>query len=120
MQCIVLRPESKYSQQTNVFLIYKNLNRCNSLPPPPHVHPPAEPRFRLALTRLPSNREMEIIDNLLHERLEHFQRNPGEAEALLKNPHFTYKPRSRNRTELAAWFYVANTLLNLDETITRN
>ncbi|MEC8941148.1 MAG: DUF1553 domain-containing protein, partial [Verrucomicrobiota bacterium] len=76
--------------------------------------------FRLALARLPSNREMEIIDTLLHERLEHFQRNPGEADALLNNPHFTYKPKSRERTELAAWFYVANALLNLDETITRN
>ena len=76
--------------------------------------------FRLALARLPSNREREIIDTLLHERLEHFQHNPGEADALLNNPHFTYKPSHRNRVQLAAWFYVANALLNLDETITRN
>ena len=76
--------------------------------------------FRLVLARSPSDRELKIVDNLLRDRLKHFQQNPNEAEALLSNSSFSYRPRSRNRPELAAWFYVANAFLNLDETITRN
>ena len=76
--------------------------------------------FRLAVSRLPDSRESGIIDELLRERLEHFKAHPQEAEDLLGNPHFVYQPQTQNHPELAAWFYVASALLNLDETITRN
>ena len=76
--------------------------------------------FRLAVSRLPDSREAGILDLLLRERLEHFEAHPREAEDLLGNPQFVYRPRTKNRRELAAWFYVASALLNLDETITRN
>jgi hypothetical protein len=76
--------------------------------------------FQLVLARSPSDRELKIVDDLLRDRLKHFQQNPSEVEALLSNSSFAYRPRSRNRPELAAWFYVANAFLNLDETITRN
>ncbi len=76
--------------------------------------------FRLAVSRLPDSRESGIIDQLLLERLEHFNAHPQEAADLLSNPHFVYQPQTQNDPELAAWFYVASALLNLDETITRN
>jgi len=76
--------------------------------------------FRLAVSRLPDSRENGIIDELLRERLEHFKAHPQEAEDLLGNPRFVYQPQTQNHPELAAWFYVASALLNLDETITRN
>lgn len=76
--------------------------------------------FRLALSRAPTTRELKIVDDLLIERLGHYRANPKEAETLLGNPNFVYKPKHQSRTELAAWFFVANALLNLDETVTRN
>ena len=76
--------------------------------------------FRLAVSRLPDSRESRIIHQLLHERLDHFTAHPKEAENLLSNPHFVYQPQTQNHLELAAWFYVASALLNLDETITKN
>ena len=76
--------------------------------------------FRLAVSRVPDSREQSIIHRLLHERLDHFKAHPKEAENLLSNPHFVYQPQSQNHRELAAWFYVASALLNLDEVITKN
>ena len=76
--------------------------------------------FRLVLSRTATPRELQIVDELVRERLDHFRANPKAAVQLLQNPNFVYKPRSRDLPELAAWFYVANAFLNLDETITRN
>ncbi len=76
--------------------------------------------FRLTVARQPSPREVTIVNKLLTDRLSYFQDNPGSAEQLLSNPQFVYKPGHSSKIELAAWFFVANALLNLDETITRN
>ena len=76
--------------------------------------------FRLTVARQPNPREVTIVNNLLTDRLSYFQDNPGSAEQLLSNPQFVYKPGHSSKIELAAWFFVANALLNLDETITRN
>ena len=76
--------------------------------------------FRLTVARQPSTREFTIVNNLLTDRLRYFRDNPGSAEQLLSNPQFVYKPGHSSKIELAAWFFVANALLNLDETITRN
>ena len=77
-------------------------------------------RARLTVARQPSTREFTIVDNLLIDRLRYFRDNSGSAEQLLSNPQFVYKPGHSSKIELAAWFFVANALLNLDETITRN
>ena len=76
--------------------------------------------FRLTVARQPSTREFTIVNNLLTDRLRYFRDNSGSAEQLLSNPQFVYKPGHSSKIELAAWFFVANALLNLDETITRN
>jgi hypothetical protein len=48
-----------------------------------------------------------------------YQKNGEDAKKLLAVGSFKAKPEL-DRAELAAWTLVANTLLNLDETITRN
>ncbi|NIP17217.1 MAG: DUF1553 domain-containing protein, partial [Xanthomonadales bacterium] len=76
--------------------------------------------FRLVLSRAPGRAEATRLRALLDERLSHFRSNPEAAGNLLTNPTFVYQPEHPDRTELAAWLYLANVLLNLDETMTKN
>jgi hypothetical protein len=76
--------------------------------------------FRLALARPATEKELSIVHDLIRNRLSHYHKNPQAAADLLKNPKFVYKPKHQNQIELASWFYLANALLNLDETVTRN
>ena len=53
----------------------------------------------------------------MYEReLERLRADNGRARALLKGREI---PRAVAKAEMAAWFYVATVLLNLDETITK-
>jgi hypothetical protein len=74
--------------------------------------------FQLCVARLPDSRELGILDRIYTGQLAKYQANPDAAEKLIKNGS---APRLENvpAAELAAWTTVANTLLNLDETITR-
>ncbi len=76
--------------------------------------------FRLVLARRPTAPEKGVLDTLLQDRLSHFGSDPKAAEELLGNPKFVYKPNHANKPELAAWLYLANVLMNLDETMTKN
>ncbi len=80
----------------------------------------ADHAFRLALARPATARELLVVGELIQNRETHYQKNKEAAEALLNNPKFVYKPKHKNRIELATWFNIATTLLNLDETVTRN
>jgi len=71
--------------------------------------------FRLCVAREPSAEEVEHLENFYRSELARFQENPADAAALVGD-----KSTSVPREELAAWVYIANILLNLDETITRN
>ncbi|MEQ8788796.1 MAG: PSD1 and planctomycete cytochrome C domain-containing protein [Pirellulaceae bacterium] len=71
--------------------------------------------FQLCVARDPNTAEVEHLEKVYRGELARFQANPAEAAALIDEA----TPRLP-REELAAWFYVANILLNLDETITRN
>ena len=51
--------------------------------------------------------------------MERVQENPEAARALVKGVKGYTPPQSTDPVELAAWFFVANVLLNLDETITK-
>jgi hypothetical protein len=75
--------------------------------------------FLLTLSRAPNPQEQSIINDLLNERLAHFKANPEAVDKLLRNSTFVYRPRHQNQVELATWFYLASTLLNLDETMTK-
>ena len=75
--------------------------------------------YRAVLSRKPSREEMEIVQSALAHHLLGFQQVPENAAKLIRQGES--KPRlGLPETELAAWTLVANLVLNLDETLTRN
>ena len=75
--------------------------------------------FRLATSRKPGKDESKVLLDVFQQQLADYQQNVDAAEKLLSLGAFKAKPEL-NHAELAAWTMVANTLLNLDETITKN
>jgi hypothetical protein len=75
--------------------------------------------FKLCTARQPNEQELKILKQVLAMQLEKYQRDKAAAEKLLKVGE---SPRNEkiDAAELAAWAMVANTILNLDETVTRN
>ncbi len=75
--------------------------------------------FRLCTGRLPSEREASILQQLLDDRRSRYRLDPEAARKLLSVGE---SPRDETFPvdEVAAWTALANVLLNLDETITRN
>jgi len=74
--------------------------------------------FRTTLGRRPDKTERAILERILKEQLEHYRRDCKAAEALVaQGPRAA--PAKLDTAELAAWTNLANVLLNLDETITR-
>ncbi|MEM8679760.1 MAG: DUF1553 domain-containing protein, partial [Planctomycetota bacterium] len=74
--------------------------------------------FRRALARTPSVDEQAVLTRGYHRYLQRFQSHPKQAEKLLTMGTAS-RDESLNAAELAALTTVANVLLNLDETITR-
>jgi hypothetical protein len=73
----------------------------------------------LAVTlRPPSDKEREILGNLYDRMQQHYRERPAEAEALLAVGELS-SPKGLDRSELAAWTAIAQVILNLDETITK-
>ena len=75
--------------------------------------------FKAALARAPKPAELEFVKGLLLKRHAFFEKNPKAAAELIDNVKGWKAPAGTDLGELAAWFYVSNVLLNLDETITR-
>ncbi|MDA7887750.1 DUF1553 domain-containing protein, partial [Akkermansiaceae bacterium] len=75
--------------------------------------------FRLATSRPASAKEKEILTKLLQENRERFTKDPDSAKRYLATGE---SPRDENidLVEHAAWMVIAQTILNLDETLTRN
>jgi hypothetical protein len=73
--------------------------------------------FRLCVARLPRAQEVEQLLSLYQENLEKYQSDPKAAKALAGGVPSSFK--AEDITKLAAWTVVANVLLNLDETITK-
>ena len=73
--------------------------------------------WRLALGRVPAEKERGILEKTLAEQLATYGQDPAAASALLKVGD---APKAGNASdaELAAWTTIANVLLNLNETIT--
>ncbi|MBM3847124.1 MAG: DUF1553 domain-containing protein [Verrucomicrobia bacterium] len=74
--------------------------------------------FRLITARLPRRAEMRILTAALKRSVLEFQADPAGAESLLKVGE-TAADGALNVAELAAYTTLASTLLNLDETVTR-
>ena len=74
--------------------------------------------FRLATTRIPTDREVRVMMKMLREFRLEYRRDPSSASQLVAQGES--KPMASVDTcELAAWTMVANALLNLDEAIVK-
>ena len=75
--------------------------------------------YQAVLARDPSDHELEIITQQLVKHRSRYQQDTAAAEKLVS--HGDSKPAAAlHPSELAAYTLVANMLLNLDETLTRN
>ncbi len=72
--------------------------------------------FRRCLARHPTDRELDVLLGLLDRERARLTDDPNAAKALVGK---TALPAGVAAAEFAAWFFVSNTLLNLDETITK-
>ena len=76
--------------------------------------------FRQALAREPRPQEVAALKELYEAETADIRENPARVDQLL-NGIQGFKPSpGLDRKQLAAWFSVANTLLNLDETVTKS
>jgi hypothetical protein len=75
--------------------------------------------FRAVLARRPSDRETIIAWSALESHLARYQKDPEAAKAAIASGESKPDPKLA-APELAAWTLVANLLLNLDETVTKN
>ncbi len=66
--------------------------------------------FRACVARAPKETETARLLALYQQQIEYFKNHPAEAEQVSKES---------NSAEFAAWTMVANVLLNLDETLTK-
>jgi len=75
--------------------------------------------FELVVQREPSSAEREHLRGVLEERKASL--DAGKAKEILADPAKIVSPQFQGSDEeLAAWFNLANILLNLDETITKS
>jgi hypothetical protein len=73
--------------------------------------------FRLAVSRKPSPAELDRILTFYRQQLTRYQKDPKAAAKILQADH---SARVEQEPELAAWTMVANVLLNMDETISKD
>jgi len=70
--------------------------------------------FRLCVTRRPKPEESDRLLALFNQQLANYKANPQTADQLMSGD-----ARELPSPELSAWTIVANVLLNLDETLTK-
>jgi hypothetical protein len=125
--CVVKRPRTNTPLQaltllndpTYVEIALALADRILTESPTPDPKSRLERAFQLVLARSPSPAEEQHLTKLVNQRFRQFEANPKSAETLVSGASSVYKPNHKNRVELASWFYIANVLLNLDETITK-
>ncbi len=79
-----------------------------------------ERAFALVLSRPANASEVATLKSLLDAKKEKFQADPEAAKTIVTGENIVFKaPKSVREQDLAAWFFITNALLNLDETITR-
>jgi hypothetical protein len=74
--------------------------------------------FELATARQATKSEVSVLTALAKQQQTHFRRAPKEVAALLANGESAYD-KTLDPSELASWTMVASTILNLDETISK-
>lgn len=73
--------------------------------------------FREATARRATQAELRVLLDLAQRQIEHYKKDPAQAAKLISVG--ASKPGNVEAVELAAWTTVASTILNLDETITK-
>ena len=74
--------------------------------------------FRLATGRRATAREMASLTGLLNDVRAHYKAEPEAAKQLIQTGETKPDP-SLDSSELAAWTMIGNTILNLDEVVTK-
>ena len=74
---------------------------------------------RRALSRDPSDQEIKVLLGLLNEQSERLKSDSSIGKSLLSQAPQIEISEKLESEEVGAWFFVANALLNLDETITK-
>ncbi len=74
--------------------------------------------FRLATGRVPDSRETPILDRILQQQRDYYRSHPEAAQHLIEVGDSPIDS-SLDPAELAAWTILTGSILNLDETITR-
>ena len=74
--------------------------------------------FLRVMQRRPTREESRILNQSLTAHLSKFRTNPNAANSLLKLGQSPL-PENLDHAELAAWTMICSTLLNLDETVTK-
>ena len=74
--------------------------------------------FQLATGRLPDSRETAILDRILQQQRSYYKSDPEAARRLIAVGDSPFDP-GLDPVELASWTTVTGSILNLDETITR-
>lgn len=74
--------------------------------------------YTLATTRKPNANEQRIVESVYSDSLKHYRGDAEAAKKLLSNGE-SKRDESLDVSEHAAWTIVASTVLNLDETLTR-
>jgi len=75
--------------------------------------------YRLVLARRPAPEEAAVVQTLLDKQLDRYRQDPAAASQAIRVGE-SAPQAGVNESELAAYTLVANLLLNLDETVTRN
>jgi hypothetical protein len=74
--------------------------------------------FRLATARAPRTQEVQVLRDLEEKELATYRRDPQAAKKLLAVGESPVDPKI-DPSEFAAWMMVSSSILNLDETITK-
>jgi mono/diheme cytochrome c family protein len=75
--------------------------------------------FKLATSRDPTPQELDILTKLYRKERAHYDKDKPDAEKLLAIGE-SKRDEKLDTVDLAAWTLVASTILNMDETVTKN
>ncbi len=87
--------------------------------PQPDISERIRHGFELVLGRQPKKQELNYLISVFQERSQRLKNDPKAAEEIIKNGAYIKLSTEVPATEMAAWFYIAGILLNLDETINK-
>ena len=71
---------------------------------------------KLCVARSATTAEVQHLAEVYRQQREHFEASHSDAKSLIGDQATS----TADVQDIAAWFYVANILLNLDETITKS